>query len=78
MVPYIAKAMGSSSSAVESSEIISPAILFTYNTLSIMIYKVFDDCCLDSLVLEANYLTGNIPCLAIAIINLHPMGAFLL
>ena len=28
-------------------------------------------------VLEANYLTGNIPCLAIATINLHPKGAFL-
>jgi hypothetical protein len=51
MVPYIARAMGSSSSAVESSEIISPGILFTYDTLSIMIYKVFDDCCHDRLFL---------------------------
>ena len=28
-------------------------------------------------VLEANYLTGNIPCLSMATINLHPKGAFL-
>ncbi len=27
-------------------------------------------------VLEANYLTGNIRCLAIATINLHPKGAY--
>jgi len=33
--------------------------------------------CYRSCPLEANYLIGNIPCLAIATINLHPKGAFL-
>jgi len=28
--------------------------------------------------MEANYLAGNIKCLAISIVNLHPKGAFLL